>query len=439
MKTWERRIAEAKGKHRPKLRDWARDQFASPGSDNHERFQCLQALGQQQQQGQIPRGEISRVDSSTISVEDFIVRFEEPSIPVVVCNNPQQGARPDSPLYSFTRLRKNYGSRIFKVGEDDEGYKVKVKLKYFLQYLRSNSSDDDSPLYVFDSTFDDDEVAKSILDAYSVPHLFPDDLFSLVGEKRRPPYRWFLVGGKRSGTCVHIDPLGTSAWNTIIRGRKRWVLFPPETPKRIAKALDVIQKGEDDEAVHYFTLFLPRLRQLQQQQKNFTMIEFTQYPGETVFVPGGWWHAVLNLDDTVAVTQNFCSRTNFINVWKQTREGRKKMAASWLKRLRIHYPLLAQAADRANSEDGFIVYSTKNKCGSSGTICQEEATAVEQGGTDAAGHRDTNAKLSHKHLSKSKVDKMEKKRSLDSSRESSGGGNTTSESDTSGTGKKGRW
>ena len=171
------------------------------------------------------------------------------------------------------------------------------------------------------------------------------------------------------------------------------------------------------------------------------IIEFTQGPGETVFVPGGWWHSVLNVSDTVAVTQNFCSRTNFLKVWKETRSGRKKMAVRWLKLLIDHYPELAELAQRANVEDGYVMYDEKKKLKEERMRVKEEEKKEKMkmkmqknGNTSKSGdspstphsptvvesskeheasksmHEKAKRSESSKHMSRAKVAKREEKR-----------------------------
>jgi len=75
-------------------------------------------------------------------------------------------------------IYQRYKDEKFKVGEDDEGYPVRIKLKYFFEYMVIQK--DDSPLYLFESSLEDRKEGKKLLKYFDVPKYFRDDLFSIV-------------------------------------------------------------------------------------------------------------------------------------------------------------------------------------------------------------------------------------------------------------------
>ena len=159
-------------------------------------------------------------------------------------------------------------------------------INHHLTPSSSLSLDVTSPRSIFDPSFEFD--APELLDDYHIPPLFTtttsttttthnkhhhDDLLSIIPEPYRPDHRWFLVGPKGSGSRLHVDPLSTSAWNTLVVGCKHWIIIEPSS----SSSSSVVRR----------------------------IYSFFQHPGETVVVPREWSHAVLNLSFTTAITHNY--------------------------------------------------------------------------------------------------------------------------------------
>lgn len=81
------------------------------------------------------------------------------------------------------------------------------------------------------------------------------------------------------------------------------------------------------------------------------MLDFIQQPGETIFVPHGWHHIVLNLEWTVAITHNFISRATSRPAYEQLQISDPSSANSWHRLLSAENEILASSLLAAGADE----------------------------------------------------------------------------------------
>lgn len=151
--------------------------------------------------------------------------------------------------------------------------------------------------------------------AYTTPQLFSDDwLNDFCVAQQEQDYRFVYAGPAFSWTPLHRDVFKSYSWSSNVTGIKLWFLFSPEASTGLWNTRHdsvVYNVLQDDVDATEFPGFRGAFSQV---------LRVIQHPGETVFVPSGWYHQVHNLEDTVSINHNWVNGWNIHGMWEHMRD-----------------------------------------------------------------------------------------------------------------------
>ena len=234
---------------------------------------------------------------SNLSLEEFRSEYEGRNKPVIITDVVQSWEAYEE--WDRETFKEAFKNTPVIVGD------APMNFDAYLAYCEDQQ--DEIPLYLFDKHFCD--KSSRLGQEYSVPEYFQEDLFSVLG-KDRPDYRWLIYGPYKSGSTFHKDPNATSAWNAVIFGSKKWIMYPPNVlPPGVRQSDDGADVASPVSLMEWMLSFYD-LRDCEGVQPYECVLK----RGEILFVPRGWWHMAVNLEETCAITQNYVSRANLRHV-----------------------------------------------------------------------------------------------------------------------------
>jgi glycosyltransferase involved in cell wall biosynthesis len=179
-------------------------------------------------------------------------------------------------------------------------------------------------------------------------------------------YRFVYLGPRNSSTPLHTDVLHSHSWSANIAGRKLWRVLPAEyaslvqdkstgtshiydfypsdiegeenspVSKKSTGTMNTTPSAREKSTTKYTAKSYPhrqysstsfpdintRFPGLQQAQHH--ILETIQYPGEAIFIPSGWYHTVLNVDDCLSINHNWISTNSVMSSWRYLQKERTR-------------------------------------------------------------------------------------------------------------------
>lgn len=119
-----------------------------------------------------------------------------------------------------------------------------------------------------------------------------------------PPGMLFVTGRGNQ----YLTP--SSAWNAVIRGSKYWIMFP--TSAACPPPPGVYVSEDQSEVTSPLSIAEWLLGFHAEARGTPGCMEGICGEGEVLHVPSGWWHLVVNLSPSIAITQNFVPKAHLM-------------------------------------------------------------------------------------------------------------------------------
>jgi tetratricopeptide (TPR) repeat protein len=217
-----------------------------------------------------------------LSPEEFVTEYARKNRPVLLT-----GLLEDWPAWqAWTRAAflQRHGDTLVQVRRSsdvtDDNYqqgrqRPRMALRDYLdQVMGKAASGERDPLYLFGLN-----PFEGLERDYHSPPQFLGPTFGF-DERQRQEKALFYIGPAYSGVSFHQH---TAAWNALLFGYKRWFLLPP---------------------FHFYgptTIAMQEWTRTWRERFGSGLYECVQQPGEVLFVPQYWYHAVLNVSDCVGI------------------------------------------------------------------------------------------------------------------------------------------
>lgn len=253
-----------------------------------------------------------------INVQEFVETYMIPNRPVVLGAHFTHDwpAREDWVTAEgnpdFVRLQELYGTATVQIAQCDAVYfsdqpRQDMQLSEFLDRWSEGNA---HAMYCKDWHF-----TKSNLEyrAYApLPHLSDDwlNMYSDFCSWATDDFRFCYMGGKGTWTPFHEDVYRSYSWSANICGIKHWILVPPGQNH-------LFTDPNTGNWVHDITNVDETRFPNAKDAKRFYVV---QRPGETVFVPSGWWHQVRNEGDTISINHNWANEFNLPCLYQRLKD-----------------------------------------------------------------------------------------------------------------------